>query len=200
MINSENVISFWTWFKSISNDLLLNPKNSKLLKDMDTQVAKLGTYDWEIGPSNESKYYFALSPNLDPNLLRDTYQLINIAPNCKGWSFLAAKPEKKGWNGIFKMHNERGQLITINITEWEYILIEFDDATFDLEIKIPELECNEAYSYLAIDIALTNLLGEENYIKLIKNVLIVLDFTEKGKSTLIKNIRKHFESLGKISF
>ena len=191
----DRVVEFWDWFKSVSNDLILNPTRNDLTIQIDSNVSQLGHFDWEIGPYDANSFYFAISPNLDPNKLNLTHQIIEHAPKCERWHFLSSKPPKE-WQGIWKMKNELGTEIWVNSSDWKYILYEFEDKTFDMDIMIDDINGNDDTINMAIDIALTGFLGEERFMNLIKHINII-SFAEesKNKVTSIKDIGKHIESL-----
>jgi len=128
---------FWLWFQLISNDLLLNPTRVDLVEQLDSRVKELGNYDWEIGPTDTSGYYFAISPNLDLEKLKYSMQIVEVSPKCEGWLFLSSKPQKK-WSGVWKMKNELGKEILINSSDWKYVLYKFEDETFDMDILMME--------------------------------------------------------------
>ena len=67
----------------------------------------------------------------------------------------------------------------------------FEDGTFDIDIKITNLGDEHKTKELATDIALTNILGEEKYMNLIKNVKIVDDFNDATKSTPLVHLDNH---------
>jgi hypothetical protein len=195
-VNFNNkVIRFWEWFKSIADDLLLDPTNSSLISQIDYRVSQLGHFDWEIGPFYEGIFYFAISPNLNIDRLAITRQIVDLSPKCRGWDFLSSKPPKKNWRGIWMMNNDFGKEISINSNNWEYILYQFEDKDFDMDIMIDDIDENLETCYLAIDIALTGYLGEEEYLRLIKNVKIVPEFGHEYKATKLKYIKNHIENI-----
>jgi hypothetical protein len=193
--NVAEINKFWTWFKSISVDLLANPTDNSLVTQLDNRVSILGHFDWEIGPWGENLYYFTISPNLNITRLELTQQMIDSAPQCEGWHFLPSKPPKVDWKGIWKMKNEVGKEILIDTNNWKYILYKFDDGTFDADIKINNIDGDEDTQNLAVDIAITGYIGEENFIRLINHINIVDQFEEdtKSNSSLLKHIKKHIE-------
>jgi hypothetical protein len=195
-MDTDKISKFWNWFKTISTGLLANHTDENLISVLDEQVGWLGDVDWEIGPWKENTLYFAISPNLDIDKLDFTRLIIALAPESQGWKFLSSKPPKE-WNGIWEMENETGKTILIDTCDWEYILWLFDDAIFDIDIRIPNVDGNKYTQYIATDIALTGYLGEETFMNLIHNVNIVDEFdeTNAGKATSIKNIKKHIESI-----
>ncbi len=196
-MNNDLVTKFWTWFGSISKELLKNPHREDLISQLDNHVNDLGHLAWEIGPLKENTYYLAISPNLSDSKMELTRSIISTAPLCDGWTFLYAKPIKVQWKGIWKMKNHVGKEILVDCNNWEYILYEFKDRTFDMDILIDGVDGDMETCYSAIDIALTSYLGEEEFMKLIKGIKILTELDDElmNKLTKLKFIRKHIESL-----
>ncbi|MDN3579658.1 hypothetical protein [Mucilaginibacter flavus] len=190
--NIDKINSFWIWFQSVADDLLKHPTNENLISLLNARITELGVSAWEIGPWENNDYFLVISPGLDINQLPLTQQIIDLAPICNGWHFLAFKPVKD-WKGIWDMKNEWDKTIRVNSTNWEYILYLFDDGTFDIDIKIDGVDGNENTRYAAVHFALAGYLGEEVVMQLILNVKIVDSF--KGKATSLKHIKKHIESI-----
>lgn len=195
-MDHNKILAFWIWFKQISNKLSLNLKNQDLLGELDFKVQDIGNFDWEIGPYSNEDFFLAISPNLDKNLLKETKTFISMAGDCPNWFFLASKPEK-GWFGQWKMENEFGQVIDINANSWRYILYEYENREFEMDIFIDNVKFNQDTAYKAVDIVLTNLLGEERYINLFENITIIQDLTEfdVSKSSFLYNLKDHLEGL-----
>ncbi|SEO69993.1 hypothetical protein [Mucilaginibacter sp. OK283] len=194
--DANKINKFWDWFKTISDALLDHANNQTLIYQLDDRVNRLGAVSWEIGPWTDELQFLAISPNLNIDLLEYTQQVIALAPNCKGWHFLPSKPVKD-WKGIVQLENERGIKITVDTSAWQYILYQFDDGTFAIDIKITQLDGNREIQQEAINIALTGYLGEEDFMWLINDFQIVDDFEEevKRKATALKHIKNHIESL-----
>ncbi len=194
--DANKINEFWDWFKTVSDNLLDYKNNQTLIYQLDDRVNRLGDISWEIGPWENGLQFFALSPNLDIDKLTFTQQAIALAPVCKGWHFLPAKPVKE-WTGIVQLKNERGIKITIDTSLWQYVLYQFDDGTFAIDIKTSEIDGNREIQQDAVTIALTGYLGEENFMGLINDIQIVDDFEDviKNKATLLKFIKQHIESI-----
>jgi hypothetical protein len=192
------VAGMWNWFTSISNKLFLNPTDPDLIHTLDGYISGLGPFDWEIGPYDKSALYLAISPNLKEGLLKETKAIIGLSPACEGWSFLFSKPAKE-WIGTWEMLNEAGETIVVNADRWAYVLYQFEDNTFDMDVKIDSVKGDFNTCQLAVDIALTNVLGEEMYMDAIKNVSIenVEHLEEGGSRSLVKNLKEHMLQLGK---
>ena len=141
--------------------------------------------------------YLAISPRLNEEYLAITKEIVNYAPSCKCWWLLHAKP-KKEYAPVFNMVNENGKSILVDISDWEYVLFLFEDGTFDIDICISSIEGNLETKNLAVDVALTGLMGEERFMTLIKNIRIVDNFRENKKhATKLKQINEHIEKLVK---
>lgn len=162
--------------------------NSTLIDDLDKRVTLLGErMDWEIGPLNNREQYFCLSPNLNENLIPLVREIVEAAPELKNWKVIPFKP-KKGWIGQWKMFNETGKEIMVDADSWRCVLYKFEDDVYEIDVKVEHVDGNDDIKYLAVDIVLTNLLGEEVYLKTIKNISLVKGFEEKSIS--IKDLDK----------
>jgi hypothetical protein len=195
MDNSEVIIEMWNWFKSISDRLIENPKDVSILNKIDFYIDKLGSLDWEIGPYDTTTCYFAISPGLDKNLLNETKKIISYSPNCNGWSFLYSKPAKE-WRDFFRMLNENEETIEVHTASWQYILYQFEDNTFDVDVKINPINGDINTSQLAVDIVLTNALGEEMYMELINHVNIETnELGNEQNMSFVKDLKAHLLQL-----
>lgn len=169
------VQEFWDWFKSVSDDLSIDPIRRDLITTLDNLISQLGHFDWEIGPWENNLSYLAISPNLNIDRLALARQVIEYAPICDGWIFLASKPPRD-WKGIWKMRNEKNDEIFVDSNDWKYILYEFDDKTYDMDLFVEDIDGDDSTINLAIDIALTGYLGEEMFLHFIKNIQVVKIF------------------------
>ena len=195
MDKNNEILGFWEWFKSISDALHADMKNSDILKVLDNRIKEIGPFDWEIGPLNETVLYLAISPCLNQELMKKTIEIVGNAPSCPGWTFLYAKPSK-GYSPTFNMINEYGRAIEVNTSTWMYVLFYFDDGTLDIDVKISTVHGDVKTEALAVEIALTNIIGEEKFIKLLKNVRIVNDFgSDEFNATSIKYLSNHLDKI-----
>ena len=193
ILNESQIQKFWAWFQSVSVQLYNDCVNKRVIENLDANIKKLGLFDWEIGPYN-TKLYLAISPNLNPQLLDNTKQIIAYAPKSEDWVFLSSKPPKN-YYPILNLVNEFGNSISINIDSWRYILYHFDNDTFDMDVVTEEIHGNVSTKKLAIDIVLTNILGEEKYISLIKNIYTLDCFDESNNSSEFKFLNEHINKI-----
>ena len=192
--NHNKAIEFWRWFQSIEKQLSENLTNPHLIKKLDSLVSSIGKFEWELGPLDDAIRYLAISPILSKELLTATREIIKLAPICIGWQFLPAKPAKKG-QLVFEMTNQYGTQITVDASKWEYVLYQYEDYTFGIDITIGDIDCSLDIAYLAADIALTNILGEEEYMEAISDVKIVKTFEQTGKASMFEHLGEHLLSL-----
>jgi len=193
---NARIRKFWKWFESISDDLFENVTRRDLLDQIDTHVSLLGKLDWEIGPVDKSNYYFAISPNLDDKKLEFTMEIVSSAPICRGWKFFSSKPPKE-WEGKWEMKNEKNEDIFVDTTDWEYVLYQFEDNTFAMDILIDGVDGDLNTHRLAVDIALTGYLGEEKFMTLIRDIQFITELKNEqiNRLTKLRHILKHIDSI-----
>jgi hypothetical protein len=182
-INSK-AKAFWNATVPLLKQVLVEPESDELIKQIDKVVSDFGDYDWEYGPSKKTQFYFCLSPNFREELIDEIDKIISLAPTLNGWEYISCKPRKEElpkWN----MLNENDEEITIDARSWKCVVYKFPDQTIDIDIKIEGIKGNLDTQRMAVDIQLTNLLGERNYIKIVKGVNIVSEFSEKDKGRAI---------------
>lgn len=91
------------------------------------------------------------------------------------------------------MKNDFGSEIKVESSDWKYVLYQFEDGTFDMDLAIDNIEGDTNTCYLAVDIALTGYLGEEMFMKFIQHIKIVDAFEDELEGSHLKNIKKHIE-------
>lgn len=119
-----------------------------------------------MGPVNDELMFFAISPNLDVELLSVTKEIVSYAPACKNWTFLSSKPRKE-YTPEWRMTDDRGNWMAVDTSSWSYVLYYFEDGTFDMDLQLSAFDFSQKQKTLALDIVLTNILGEEDYMVLV---------------------------------
>jgi hypothetical protein len=193
-MTTKEISAFWIWFKSISESLYLNIKSPAYTGLIDEKIRKLGRFDWEMGSVNDELMFFAISPNLDADLFSVTEEIVSYAPECKNWTFLSSKPRKE-YTPEWRMTDDRGNWMTVDTSSWLYVLYYFEDGTFDMDLQMNSFDLGEKQKTLALDIVLTNILGEEDYMHLVQHVKIVDHFEDHGKATPIKHLHNHITNI-----
>lgn len=199
-MTTDKADSFWKSLTPLLDQVLKDPENDTLINQIDDLVSKLGEYDWEYGPGKKAEFYFCISPNLNADLIPQIDEIISHAPVLDGWEFISCKSRKED---VFSwmMLNENGEEITIDTHGWKCVVYKFSDGTVDLDVKISGVKGDSDIQQLAVNIHLTNLLGERNFIKVVKGFNIVSEFAEKDKgrsipvNDLFKLIAQHIEGV-----
>lgn len=196
MIDFNNIKAFWEWFKEVEFNLHKGIYEPVIIDKIDRFVNQLNDQlDWEIGPESDSdEQYFCISPSLNKDLIGLTSNVISEAPALGGWKFYSMKP-KKGWVPSWVMYNEVGQKINVNASNWCYELFSYDDNTFDIEVVADGIDGNEKTRYWAVEICITNILGEEVFMDRILNLKVVNFFNDDNNKGLLKNLGKHLDKL-----
>lgn len=198
-VTDLEIITFWDWFLLEHQKLGYGLEDNELLSTLDKKIAELGSFSWEVGPGliDERKNSLIISPCGDKEGLTITQKIVSLAPNCSGWEFYPAKVPKK-WGRIFETFDTTGKKITINASEWEYVLFKFPDGTFDIVIKTPNLFVyDEQTRFFAVEIVLDAEIGEERRVEFIEGIDIVSDFDAElaQKNNPIEVLSSHFNKL-----
>lgn len=175
------VNAFWEELPPLLTKVLGDPENPFLIDHIDAVVRKFWSFDWEYGPSKVKRFYFCLSPGWQEKYIEEIDDIILSAPKLEGWEFKTCKPRKEEILSFFIL-NERKEEILIQTQKWKCVMYRFKDQTVDLDVMVDEINGDSDTQYYALNIHLTNLLGERNYLRIVKNVKIVSEFSEKDAS------------------
>jgi hypothetical protein len=168
--------SFWKQISPLLTKVLGDPDNAGLINQIDTVVKEFCDYDWEYGPSKVESFYFCLSPSSQEKVIEEIDEVISLAPKLEGWEFISCKPRKDEILS-FSILNERNEEVSIQTQNWKCVVYKFKDQTVDLDVTIDGVNGDKDTQYYALNIHLTNLLGERNYLRIVKNVKIVSEFS-----------------------
>ncbi|MEL6625438.1 MAG: hypothetical protein AAFQ83_17545 [Bacteroidota bacterium] len=181
----EKARLFWERFSLLSEDLLSNPESSELIRRLDRLVQELGDFDWEYGPSAVAEFYFSISPNFRVDLIQDVNEIVAVAPRIINWELIAGRPRKREILNEFVITNIYGEDLEVNAKDWMCILYKFKNQTYDLDVQINGLHVDEETQYQAVEIHISNLIGEMIFLSKIKNISIVEDFDSNLESRAI---------------
>lgn len=188
---------FWDWFSKHSKDLGENFDNEKVLAEIDDRLMDLGGFAWEIGPGSKTKNQLVISPGGDLNLLPITKEIVSYAKTIPGWEFHYAKPPKE-WDLMFDFEKDNGDVIGINASNWQYVLLRYEDGGFEIIIQTHDLDSlSEDDQLVASEILLDGILGEEIRMLHISYIDVVKKFDNQyiSKSSDIKNLDSHLKTL-----
>lgn len=191
----SQIQQFWYWF-------IQNQENFKIIKNperirdlIDNQVLIFGKLSWDIGRLENNKYAFTFSPNGDKKMFYITKKIVELAPNIPDWEFHYCKPPESDWDLQFDAYNTSYMLQKYDASEWSFVLIEEEDYHIRVDIKAADLESLDWEDKLiAIDMAVTKLLGEEVRIKEVHSVTLTHQFDPQDKEWIypMEEFRKRF--------
>lgn len=172
-IDEERILRFWDWFRASSKNLRPEVLTNSTISELESELTKLGTFGWEIGPGCERVNMFAISPCRDSLLLEATRRIVKKAPPLTDWEFHPAKPPRR-WKLRFEL--ESGQMV--NGTRWE-VLTSQSRGLFEILLH-PNDDCGLDLDHqeLAASILVEGELGEEKLIEKVNTIQIVKNWTE----------------------
>jgi len=198
MATIENKIhNFWEWFRS-NNDLLFPKRiNNNLIDKLNKKILTIENLAWEIREGLVKDNMLIISAGSNKDLFPLAKQTIQLAPNIDCWEFYYYKLAVD-WNYFLSIKDEHGFDSTLDVRNWEYVLLKFPDNTFDIIIYAPNiLNYSNDDKYTIVDIVLEKILGEDLRYSTIINVEIVNRFEKIHEShkTLIIKLGEHLKSL-----
>lgn len=186
---------FWKWFSTLADRLATDYENKSILDTLNKKVLELGDFSWELGAGVQKENAFTISPNGDPDLLKQTKLIISLAPEFSAWELYSSKQPKQ-WELLFEIELESKSII-IDANKWKYVLFKFPDQTFDILIECLKLfELDEDNRIYAVEIALDGVIGEEERINRIGNIEVVSNADKyASRLTEFKDLKMHLQSL-----
>jgi hypothetical protein len=175
------ILIFWKWFDKNSNSLQSDKYPNAHFSELD-RIISGWDLSWEVGPGIKKENSFTISPNGSKSLLDKTKKIISLAHEINHWEFYFAKQPKENWH----LANLVEKNLSIDATDWEYVLLKYEDEKVEILLKAKCLsELDNDTKINAADLILANLLGEELLIEKIDFMEIVETFdSTKGKAKL----------------
>lgn len=171
-MNNPAIAEFWDWFAQNSTSLKSDRYDEILIDELD-QIISNWDLVWEIGPGLTKSNSLTISPNGNKDLLDKAKSVIASAPELDTWEFYYLKQPKENWHKA----NLIDKAVKIDALEWTYILFQYEDKKIEIVLKADNLaHLDQETKELAIDLVLTNLLGEQLRIAKIDFFDIVEEF------------------------
>jgi hypothetical protein len=186
-MQDKEILNFWSWFSKNSNSLQSDSYDQNILDELDNIISNwdLG---WEIGPGLSKENSLTISPNGNKNLLDITNGIIDKAPMLDNWDFYSTKQSKENWH----LARLVGTDFEIDASNWKYVLLKYEDGKVEILIKADTLsDLDKETKELAVDLILTNLLGEKLKIQKIDFINVVDEFDSEKGITELKYLPAH---------
>lgn len=187
------ITDFWEWFAKNSERLRSDNYDRDLLEKLDRIISDWH-FSWEIGPGVIESNSLTISPNGNKELLHQAGRIIERAPELDTWEFYSSKQPKENWF-IARLIYEKAD---INALEWTYVLLKYPDGKLEIIIKADNLKSLDTKTReLAIDLVLTNLLGEKRKMEELDFVDTTEEFDNEEQITALKFLPAHLEEIKK---
>ncbi|MBS1755483.1 MAG: hypothetical protein JST34_15695 [Bacteroidetes bacterium] len=200
-MQEKDILNFWSWFTENSNNLQSDSYEKILLDKLDKTICNWGLV-WEVGPGLLKENSLTISPNGDKELLGKTNNIIDKAPQLDNWEFFDSKQPKENWRLATLVDTG----LQIDASDWTYVLLKHEDEKIEILLKADSLSNLDIETKeLAVDLILTNLLGEKLKIEKIDFVDIVENFDNEKEITELKYLpahltdKKYFDSESRFS-
>lgn len=190
---------FWEWFSRNCQSFGVDFDNRVLLEELDNWISRLGDFSWEVGPGKVRENALIISPNGNVDLLQDTKEIVKNAKDCAGWEYYYAKPVKD-WELIFDFETSEEEVVEVDASKWEYVLLQYEDGMFEIIIKVSGLrQLNESDKQVAAEVLLDGVLGEETRMQTVCAIDVVEEFDKeyREKASNIRNLPAHLKTLTK---
>jgi hypothetical protein len=186
-MSNLQVAEFWKWFIKNSGDLQSNNYDGTLMRELDQIICDWDLV-WEIGPGLTKPNSLTISPNGNKKLLDKAKGIIDKAPKLDSWEFYHLKQPKENWHKA----NLVDKAVDIDALDWTYVLFKYDDHKIEIVLKADNLaNLDRETKELAVDLVLTNLLGEKLKIEKIDFIDIVDAFENEKGVTQLKFLPAH---------
>lgn len=188
-MSDSQLNTFWKWFAENSTQLHSDSFDLLVLSELDAIISSLG-FGWEIGPGLIKESSLTISPNGDKQLLEQSSKMVDNAPALPNWEFYPSKQPKENWDKA----NLKG--ITVDAAKWTYFLLRYPDGKNEIVIQADNLlEIDISVKETAVDLILTNLLGEKRKIEALDFIEIVDNQENENPVTQLKFLPAHLDKI-----
>lgn len=157
MINTSDINSFWSWFKTNMYNLQSQKYPNNRFEELDNKITNF-ELRWEVGPGKEKANSLTISPNGDLEKIELVKEFVRLSPSLDSWEFYCFKQPKQNW---YKLELPSYD-INITAKDWTYTILKYKDGKKEILIKGDSLnEIDPDYKVDIAEMVLINLIGEE---------------------------------------
>lgn len=199
-LNDDKLENFWKWFTE-SEHLIQGAiqeesvdRQVQIKEQLDNLVLDFGMLTWDLGLDDNSNWFFTLSPNGDSDLLQITEQIIAEAPTHLNWTFHASRPAKD-WDRTFRIYDHEMEIQEVDASTWHYVAFLDSNNKIELVIEVGDLQLEEEILENAVNLFLTNEIGERLLITDISGIQIVNEMEPEDAAVKypIADLKSHLE-------
>jgi hypothetical protein len=186
-MQDKDILIFWKWFIDNKGKLESDSYDPTILEQLDKTISDWDL-NWEIGPGQSKENSLTISPKGDSALLTLSEQIVSKAPTLDEWQFYSTKQPKENWY-LLELNQDN---ISVNASEWEYVLLKYKDGKIEVLVKADNLiEYDKDTRELIVEIVLINLLGEQMFMQKVYYFDVVDEFDSDDGISEIKYLPEH---------
>jgi hypothetical protein len=176
----EAIDDFWRWFSDNAHSIAALKGNA--VDELDSRVAALGEFAWEIGPAPCGTTSLSISPDGDSERLNETRRIVARAPRVEGWLFFPARQARESAETCV-VCDESGVERTVDASTWEFVIYRHSDGYVELLVRpgastaALSAELVDAATTLVVDA----ILGEEQRLTTFDVVETVSEWTDRER-------------------
>lgn len=172
----QKIDHFWEWFFEHENVFREDDVPAELVEQLDNHILDFGLFSWQIGDADTKQKFLTISPNGNPKRLELSQQIIDAAPYSGNWEFNYCK-QAIDWDYVFEMYDSFMVLQTIDASDWEYTMVEKTSGNVQISLRVMHPSLTDFMDKKAAgDLVMTNILGEEDLIECVEDLILVRSF------------------------
>jgi hypothetical protein len=179
----EQINAFWAWFKENERRVLDAYDSEAIGDEIDAHLKKIDArLGWEIGPTDDSRVYLAISPNLDCELVTVARNILGVSCQSNCWEFFLGR-QRKPWSDIIQIMKTEcrpRKAATYDLSKWRFVAFRLPDSGLvDVVFECGEA-CFEDENIEELGMILIScLIGEMTVMEKVDSIEVVHELEEK---------------------
>lgn len=168
---AEASAKFWDWFAAEARNRK-HFDDPEFISSLERRLHAIHDgLSWEIGPGERRDFALAISPSLRPELIETALAVVKDAPRMERWEVLAGRPSRP-WQPVFTIEAAEGRRLAVDASEWEYLLLRYEDGSTELVVLAPNLDLPDDERWTAAAIVIEGLVGEIAALPLLSDLAV----------------------------
>lgn len=191
----DQIDGFWSWFEvnqavieAVIHDNS-HPELERIIENLDQHILGMGKLKWQLDEPIPNHFTFVISPNSNRDLFKITKQIIASCPAASQWQFFDSIPATGKLT--VSLYNADMDICTVDTQSWEMILEPDEDGRDYVQILAENMDqLDEDTRLIAVDLALTNILGEALKINHLSGFDLVdeLEINQHGRACTMEKL------------
>lgn len=192
---AHQIEDFWNWFEV--NQTVIeavirdnsHPALERIIENLDQHILGMGKLKWQLDEPTPKGFTLVISPNSNRDLFKITKQIMAACPTSTQWQFFDSIPPTGEL--VVSLYNADMDVCTVDTRSWEMILEPDEDGRDYVQILAENMDqLDEDTRLIAVDLALTNILGEALKINHLSgfNLVDELEINQHGKACTMETL------------